>query len=101
MGRRRLPAERPAEADTDGQVTALANRIAAEAPLDNPWNVASLLYVLREVGAGPSATALADRAVHIPLDNLRALLSLLHALREAGADGQVTALADRIAADAP
>jgi hypothetical protein len=52
---------RGTEADAREQLTALANRAAAHAPLDNLPGVASLLRELREAHAEEQLTALANR----------------------------------------
>ena len=49
------------EAGAQTQAAALAERAAAQAPLDNPVAVAGLLASLREAGAREQVTALADR----------------------------------------
>ncbi|MFJ4931617.1 hypothetical protein [Streptomyces sp. NPDC088736] len=82
------------EVGADDQVTALAERAASHAALDNP--VAMLLRALLEVGADDQVTALAERAAsHAALDEPEAVAMLLRALQDVGADDQVTALLAR------
>ena len=89
------------EAGAQEQVTALAERAAAQAVLDDPGGVAVLLDSLREAGAPEQAAALAERAAaQAVLDDPGGVAVLLGSLREAGAAGQVTALAERAAAQA-
>ena len=71
-------------------------RAAAHVPLDNPYDVAQLLAVLRRAGAAGQFTELADRAAaHVPLDNPYDVAILLTALREVDAEEQATALLHR------
>jgi hypothetical protein len=58
-------------AGADEQFTALASRAAARAALDDPEDVARLLYALRWAGASEQVAALAERvavraSVHAP-----------------------------------
>jgi hypothetical protein len=79
------------------QVSALAERTAAHAPLDDPGAVAGLLDTLREAGAHEQVTALAERAAdHIPLDDREAVAALLDRLRAAGEREPAIALAERL-----
>jgi hypothetical protein len=75
-----------------------ARWVAAHAPLDNPYYVASLLGSLREAGAHEQAAALLarDPAAQAALDDPGAVASLLGSLREAGAHEQAAALACRL-----
>jgi hypothetical protein len=71
---------------------------AAHVPLEDPRDVAVLLYGLRRAGGEELATALLDRdpAAHVSLEDPRAVAVLLGRLREAGAQGQATTLAERL-----
>jgi transcriptional regulator with XRE-family HTH domain len=82
------------------QAQDLATRAAAQVPLDDPSDVAMLLYALWEAGASEQVTALLarDPATHVSLGNSAAVAQLLSALREAGAHDQVSSLADRLPA---
>src|SRR5262249_59353208 len=74
---------------------------ASRVDLDDPYAVAYLLGILREVGAGQQVTALASRAAaKAALDDPGAVAHLLDSLLKAGAGQQVTALASRVAAKA-
>ena len=87
------------EAGAHEQVTELATRAAAQAPLDDAQAVAELLVALNEAGAHEQVTELATRAAaQAPLDDAQAVAELLLALNEAGAHEQVTELATRGAA---
>jgi hypothetical protein len=76
------------------QAAALAERAAAQAPLDDPAAVGWPLDSLREEGAEEQATALLHRdpAAHVSLDDQNAVVDLLDSLREEGAEDQATAL---------
>jgi hypothetical protein len=80
-----------------------AHWAAAHAPLDDPYEVASLLRTLRAAGAAEWAGALLarDPAAHAPLDNPLAVTVLLGSLRRAAAAEQAAALAARAAVHAP
>jgi hypothetical protein len=69
------------EAGAREQVTALAQRAAAHAPLDDPADVAALLDSLRKAGAAEQVTALLHRdpAAHAPLDHPAAVAARVSA----------------------
>ena len=83
------------------QVIILAPAIA-DAPLDDPSAVSSLVKSLRAIG-DRQVTALLQRdpAAHVWLDDPTAVGELLNSLRAAGADQQAAALAGRAAAESP
>ena len=58
------------EAGADEQAAALASRVAAQAPLDDPLRAATLLEFLREAGADEQAAALVDRLPAVGLFEL-------------------------------
>ena len=70
-------------AGAEEQLTVLADRVAAHAPLDDPRGVADLLYSLREAGAHEQAEALLrrDPAARVCLDDPGAVAALLEELR--------------------
>ncbi|MEV6135189.1 ATP-binding protein [Nocardia sp. NPDC051990] len=86
------------------QVAALLARNPAERiPLAKPYEVAFLLYKLRDAGADDQVDALLTRnpAELLPLDNVYDIGDLLHALLKIGANQQFIALANRAAEHAP
>jgi hypothetical protein len=99
------------EAGADDPATALAERAAADASLDDLYGVCFMLRALHDWGTPEQVAVLADRAAaHAPVEPpsdvfskdlvSEALVRLLGTLREVGAPGQATALAGRIAAHA-
>ena len=91
------------QADAQDQATALADRAAADASLDDLYGVSFMLNALHTWGTPEQVAVLADRAAaYSPVEHSWsvALVRLLGTLREVGADEQVTALADRAAAHA-
>lgn len=88
------------KAGADSQIRALADRVAAQAPLDRPYFVATAVRFLHETGSGPQLGRLADRiAARLALDDPYGggnIEKVLTALREAGADRQATALVERL-----
>jgi uncharacterized protein YidB (DUF937 family) len=92
------------EAGASEQVTTLADRAAAYAPLADPDSVARPLRdrLYGRVSEQVTTTLLSrNPAAHVSLDNPRAVAHLLDAMREVGASEQVTTLADRAAAHTP
>lgn len=87
-------------AGADAQVRALADRVTAQAPLDRPGFVATVVEFLHEMGAGPQLERLADRvASGLALDDPYSgghVEEVLTALRAAGADRQAAALVERL-----
>jgi hypothetical protein len=87
-------------AGADAQVRALADRVAAQAPLGRPDSVATAVEFVHRVGAGPPLERLADRvAAGLALDDPYSggdVEKVLTALREAGADRQAAALVERL-----
>jgi hypothetical protein len=81
----------------------LAERVARDAPLDNPQAVAALLDALAEMNAAELTDILLSRdpARHAALTAPGTLAVLLGALRSAGAPEQAAALASRVARDSP
>jgi hypothetical protein len=96
----------------------LADRIAREFPLDNPYLVGRLVYLLatpdfkrlepwRRVARrvrvyGNAAQALALRAAReVPLVDINGVVELLRALKKAGPEAAATALTDRVVREAP
>jgi len=91
------------QAGAQDQATALADRAAADASLDDLYGVSIMLNALHTWGTPEQVAVLADRAAaHSPVEHSwsEALVRLLGTLREVGGDKQVTALAGRIAAHA-
>ena len=90
------PAAR-SKAFRDEQVTALLERAAAYATLDDLPDFAFLLDVSQEADAHELVTALLNRdpATHVPLSDAHGIARLLNALQEAGAHEQLTALLNR------
>ena len=84
---RRSPAAgQAAEGGRGEQVTVLAERAAAHAPLDDPDAVAELLAQAAGGGRGEQVTVLAERAAaHVPLDDPNAVGRAAARLRTAGA----------------
>ena len=73
-----------------------AHWAAAHAALDNLYDVADLLFRLREAGAQEQAAALAGRAAaQVPLKDPDAVADLLDSMREVGAHEQAAALLAR------
>ena len=83
-----------------GNIARAAQWVVAQVSLDDAGNVAELLRVLREAGAGDAARALLarDLAGHARLDRPGDVDYLLGALSEAGADDAARALAARFTA---
>ncbi|WP_221640309.1 hypothetical protein [Actinoallomurus bryophytorum] len=86
-------------AGAETQIRVLAERVA-QAPLDRPYLVATLVEFLHEMGTGPQFERLAGRiAAGLALDDPYSggsLREVLTALREAGADRQADALVERL-----
>jgi len=75
---------------------ALADRVAAQIPLDDPAAIARLLRKLHETGAQKQALVLANRvAVDVTLIDADGVVALLAGLRDVGAREQALVLADR------
>jgi hypothetical protein len=78
------------------QVTALADRAAVAADIDDPGAVAGLLYALQAAGATAQVAVLADRAATgSPLDDPSDVAALLETLRKVGAKAQTVTLLSR------
>src|ERR1017187_344280 len=78
------------------QVSILADRVTAHAPLNEPDKIATLLTGFREAGANEQVTTLADRAAaHVPLNEPDKIAKLLDGLRKAEAREQITVLLAR------
>jgi hypothetical protein len=89
------------ETGADDAAAILASRAAADAPLDDPWAVASLLQALRETGADDAAATLASRAAaNAPLDSPGRRQTGRDLARDGGAGDAAATLADRAAAGA-
>ena len=85
-----------------GQVADLAAWAIAHVPLDQPYDVSSLLRALQDCGA-EEINALASRvAAHAPVNDPAAAVTLVQALRNAhAAVNHVATLTDRIPLDDP
>ena len=83
-------------AGASDQVSTLANRVAADLPLDDLYDVVGMIGELRDLGATQQATTLASRAAaHAPLHDPGDVGGLLYKLRQSDATDQVAILLAR------